>query len=73
MFRKGVWQCYKLPHFLLKLPYSTSICNIPRLSPGFKRKDMRLEMTCFCFPYSVVFLRKRAIQAQKSYVAGLIL
>ena len=45
----------------------------PEASPGFKRKDMRLEMTCFCFPYSVVFLRKRAIQARKSYVAGLIL
>ncbi len=32
-----------------------------------KRKDMRLEMTRFCFPYSVVLPRKRAIQALKSY------
>lgn len=23
-FRKRVWQCYKLPHFLLVLPYSSS-------------------------------------------------
>ncbi len=56
-----------------KSTHLSGIVDIPRLSPGFKRKDMRLEMTCFCFPYSVVFLRKRAIQARKSYVAGLLL
>jgi hypothetical protein len=57
----------------MKETHLSGILAIARLSPGFKRKDMRLEMTGFCFPSSVVFLRKRAIQAQKSYVAGLIL
>lgn len=41
IFRKGVWQCYKLPHFLPVLPYSSSTRKGIYASERKSGEDMR--------------------------------
>src|SRR5260221_3132227 len=45
---KEVWQCYELPYFLPKLPYSTSICRVT--SRCATRGISRLKFVFTLFP-----------------------